>query len=471
MKSNFQPLSLRHVILLGFFVSFIPLCLLLWKSNTIQRDVSLSSIQFTKTSINNVRIAVEMDSLLVDIERVIRQFLILKSDPLFGLAQTNIKNYSQLISDVCNSEFDQSEFCEQQKLDIESLSSSFVSSGQDTLDYLFTALKKRQSLMMVNLWEYLDISTKQQQNYIEQQQKIVNIWLVIIAMATFLLVFLISGRMAAPVKQLEEKIKAIGSGERNKGEPIETFSGPNEFRNIFDKLIWLAARLDQLEALRQSFLRHASHEFKTPLSSIQEGCSILSEELAGPLTEQQKEVLNLLEGSTFRLKNLTEQLLEYNYFLQQQEPSLEYLDPRDVLETVKNSHELTILARDQRLTIECTPSKIFTDHKLFTRIVENLLSNAQAYGEQGGKVHIQLHQDTTHFHLSVANTGPRISQLHLSHLLEPFYRAEVPRHDSLRGSGLGLSIVNDCARLLGGHVELNGDDEFDFKATVTLPIY
>ncbi|MDX1473614.1 MAG: hypothetical protein R3309_05545, partial [Reinekea sp.] len=73
--------SLRHLILLGFFVSLIPLSLLLWQSNAIQRQVSTSSIAFTNNSINTVRLAVETDNLLIDIERGIRQYLILNSDP------------------------------------------------------------------------------------------------------------------------------------------------------------------------------------------------------------------------------------------------------------------------------------------------------------------------------------------------------------------------------------------------------
>ncbi|WP_411743600.1 sensor histidine kinase [Reinekea sp.] len=412
-----------------------------------------------------------MDSLLVDIERVIRQYLILSSEPLAGLAHANIEKYNQLTRLVCTSDVEQSEFCERQNPDINKLESSFVSSQQGELDALFSTLKTRQAQMMKRLWQYLDVSTQQQQEYTEQQQKLVNRWLTAIAFATFFLVVLISGRMAAPVKQLEEKIKAIGSGERQDDNHLDAFSGPNEFKAIFEKLIWLETRLDQLEALRQSFLRHASHEFKTPLSSIQEGCSILNEELAGPLTAQQKEVLSLLEGSTYRLRNLTEQLLEYNYFLQQQEPDLVELNPQEILSQLKSNHDLSFKARQQELNIECTASQFSTDHKLFTRIVENLLSNAQAYGDQGGKVHIQFKQNLTYFQLRVANTGPKVSQQHLSHLLEPFYRAELPRYDSMRGSGLGLSIVNDCARLLGGHVELGSDEEFDFVASVTLPIY
>jgi len=472
MKPYFQLSSLKHLVLLGFFISLIPLYLLLWQSNAIQREVSLSSISFTKQSINFVRTAVEMDGLLVDIERAVKQFIILESKPFERLAITNINHYQSLVKDLCtDNDLKLDDFCSGQLSDITTLSEHFTLSEQEELDLVFQVLRKRQSEMMERLWLFLDDSTEDQQKYADDQQALINVWLIGIATVSFFLVVLISGRIAAPVKQLEEKIKTIGSGKQLGNEAVETFSGPNELRMIYEKLNWLAARLEQLESLRQSFLRHASHEFKTPLSSIQEGCSILSEQLAGPLTKQQGEVLALLEESTHRLRHLTEQLLDYNYLLQQQEPELEELNPSEFLEKISSGYDQSLSKRQQRLSIDCNLTSICTDHKLFTRIVENLLSNAQAYGVQNGKVCVQLKQIQSSVVLIIANTGPKISKEHTDHLFEPFYRAGIPRHDALRGTGLGLSIVNDCARLLGGHVELIELASFDFAVKVEFPVY
>jgi two-component system sensor histidine kinase GlrK len=471
MKKAYRPSSLRHLILLGFFVSLIPLCLLIWQSNSIQKKVSASSIQFTNLSISSVRVAVEMDNLLVDIERGIRQFVILQSESLVDLANINLENYLSLLDEFCAIHpVSDVEFCKPQKAEVSSLLLSFTAIDPTSIDTLFSTLRARQNTMMENLWLYLELSTKQQKIYADEQQVRVNRWLVGIALVTFVLVVLISGRVAAPVKQLEEKINAIGSRQQTDSVG-DDFSGPYELRNIFEKLQWLEARLVQLEALRQSFLRHASHEFKTPLSSIKEGCSILSEELAGPVTKSQKEVISLLDESALRLGHLTEQLLDYNYFLQQQEPNLSDINADRLFKELQRNHLLAFTNREQVLTSECTVQKIRTDRILFTRIIENLLSNAQAYGGQRGKVLIQLSQQGEFLTLRVANTGPKISANDLEHLLEPFYRADVPRYDSLRGSGLGLSIVNDCARLLGGQVELMADDDYDFIAKVTLPVY
>ncbi len=472
MTLRMQLPSLRHLILLGFFVSLIPLSLLLWQSNAIQRQVSTSSIAFTNNSINTVRLAVETDNLLIDIERGIRQYLILNSDPLIDLARTNIDKYESLLDDLCTLNNTQlAEFCTQQKQDIATLSRTFTTRQQDVLNTEFQTLKKRQTNMMQTLWLFLDDATQEQQTYVSRQQTRANTWLLVIAFVTFCLVVILSRRLAAPVKQLDEKINAIGTGHKRETEKTDSFSGPKEFRHIFAKLVWLDARLQQLEATRQSILRHASHEFKTPLSSILESCSILNDELTGPLTPQQREVITLLEESTLRLQDLTEQLLDYNRFLQQQKPNITDVNPSALLAQIAGDHELLLRKRQQQLTVDCALKEIQTDNTLFTRIVENLLSNAQAYGEQAGRIRIHFYQQGSTLILNVANTGPRIATAHLAHLLEPFYRADVPRHDSLRGNGLGLSIVNDCARLLGGHVELGNDDNFDFMARVTLPIY
>ena len=470
MSIRFQPSSLRQLILIGFFISLIPLAVLLWQSTKVLRQVSRSSIAYSQQSINLVRNAEEMDDLLIDIERAIKQFTIVKTDALADLAHGHLSKYLDLLNRLCQlPPIDLDSFCRSQQQQIAMLNANFPAMELKQLDPVFTLTRQQQQQLMTSVWTYLDQSIEDQRLYVEKQQRRMNILLVSLVLATFALIVLMSGRLAAPVKQLEEKIKLLGAGENVHGSKNEKFVGPEEFRLIYERLNWLSARLEQLESLRQAFLRHAAHELKTPLSSIKEGCSILSEQLAGPLTQQQVEVIKLLDEGVDRLRHLTDQLLDYNYLLQQTSPALVHLNPNDMIQECLSLYDLAFRKRQQEITVECLLPDIRSDHKLFTRILDNLLSNAQAYGEQNGKVLIHLSAQNQNAVLVVANTGVRVPADQGPLLFKPFHRGGAVRQDAIKGTGLGLSIVHDCARLLGGNAELLDSEQYQFGIVVSLP--
>ncbi|HEY9043071.1 MAG TPA: HAMP domain-containing sensor histidine kinase, partial [Rheinheimera sp.] len=228
--------------------------------------------------------------------------------------------------------------------------------------------------------------------------------------------------------------------------------------------------LQQLEALRLILLRHASHELKTPLSSIREGCSLLSEQLVGPLNPQQLEVVGLLNGSADRLSVLTEQLLDYNRLLQQAKPEPDWHSPQQLLTDCFNDHALSLQQRGQSIDLSCQLSAIYTDATLFRRILDNLINNAQAYGSQNSPVWVKLYQQEHQLFLDVANNGNPIPTALREKLFEPFQRGTTPRFDAVQGSGLGLSIVADCARLLGGHADIVDVIYADVCIRVRLPL-
>jgi two-component system sensor histidine kinase GlrK len=81
---------------------------------------------------------------------------------------------------------------------------------------------------------------------------------------------------------------------------------------VGERIIWLSERLSWLESQRHQFLRHISHELKTPLASMREGTELLADQVVGPLTAEQKEVVAILDDSSRNLQKLIEQLLDYN---------------------------------------------------------------------------------------------------------------------------------------------------------------
>ncbi len=124
------------------------------------------------------------------------------------------------------------------------------------------------------------------------------------------LVLLFTRMIIGPVKGIERMINRLGEGKSL--DDAALFTGPRELRSVGKRIIWLSERLAWLESQRHQFLRHLSHELKTPLTSMREGTELLADRVVGPLTPEQQEIVEILDNSSRNLQKLIEQLLDYN---------------------------------------------------------------------------------------------------------------------------------------------------------------
>ncbi|MBU0911574.1 MAG: HAMP domain-containing histidine kinase [Gammaproteobacteria bacterium] len=467
MRMPVQPASLRQFVLLSFFMALIPLGVLLWQSHSALSDVSRYAIAEAESSVANVRRAENMQKLVNDIERSVLQFSILKTDALSQLAATHLNNYQQNLGSVCLN-LGQPVLCAQQQKQLELLFASYLHESNEELSPILQRIRQQQVQLTQVIWALLEQRLQQQQVYAEEAQSHLAWQTVALVVLTLLMVLWASARITAPVKMLDTMIRSIGQASHH--FPHDKVDGPRELTELGEQLRWLASRLQQLEALRLILLRHASHELKTPLSSIREGCALLNEQLVGPLNPQQMEVVSLLNGSADRLSVLTEQLLDYNKLLQQAKPEFGWHDSETLLQNCFNDHALSLQQREQTIVLDCQLPRIYTDSMLFRRILDNLINNAQAYGAEGSNVWVNLRLHDKFMLLDVANNGTPIPAELRAKLFEPFQRGKAPRFDAVQGSGLGLSIVADCARLLGGLAEIIDVSYADVCIQVRLPL-
>lgn len=468
-----KRIPLKYLVLVGFLISLIPLAVFVWRSTVIQKNVSLSWQELTDNSIESVRIAVELESLLVEIKRSTKQSVILQTESITLLADENIGRYQNGIKKfILVSPDNLGTLNEDQQSNINQLKETYKNVDKQALNSLLATLSRNQSEIMRHLWDHIDNAQAQQIISGQQKQEQVMLALLGVSFLTFLLLIGLSSQVAAPVNVLKKKISELGQQKQGKLIKSSPFNGPKELLEINVQLDRLTLRLTKLEMLRQSFLRHASHEFKTPLASIMESCAILKDEISGPLTKTQKEVVNILEDCSQNLKHLTEQLLEYNYLLQNSNPNVVMHYGYSLIDESIKRHEQFFTKRKLHIIKKCQREAIYTDAKLFTRIIDNLLNNAHVYSFEGGNVLIELSKDVKSDGciIVVANTGPTVPVAQRNMILEPFYRSDVARHDSLPGTGLGLSIVRDCAHLLNGSVEFVDMPNFDFAIKIILPI-
>jgi len=255
-----------------------------------------------------------------------------------------------------------------------------------------------------------------------------------------------------PLLQVEKAIAKLGSGGFQDRIQI---SGPKDLVNLGERLDWLRDRLQSLEKQRSSFLRHVSHELKTPLAAIRESASLLDDGVIGELTDQQKNILEIQINNTSRLQNLIDQLLRHHldsFSVIGTMPSATKLNL--LIDEVLEAHEIPI--RTARLEIEKKLERVtVTANKEQLRvIIDNLLSNAIKYSPLGGTIEIDLRTEESTVILEIEDEGPGVPPEQSEQIFEAFFQGSLPESDLYQGSGLGLAIVKEYVEINGGKIEL-----------------
>src|SRR4029077_20259370 len=114
--------------------------------------------------------------------------------------------------------------------------------------------------------------------------------------------------IARPIAQIDSAIRQLGSADFE--HPIRV-SGPADLQSLGERLDWLRRRLTELEAQKNRFLRHLSHDLKTPLAALREGTELLNDQVAGPLAPPQRQVVAIMRDNSVKLQPLIEELLGY----------------------------------------------------------------------------------------------------------------------------------------------------------------
>ncbi|VFS56796.1 Sensor histidine kinase GlrK [Leminorella grimontii] len=203
---------------------------------------------------------------------------------------------------------------------------------------------------------------------------------------------------------------------------------------------------------------------------MREGTELLLDQVAGPLTEDQKDVVAILDNSSRDLQRLIEQLLDYNRYQADARTEKSHIDLELMASEVIAAHSLP--ARAKLMTTECrlAQSECWAESPLLKRVLDNLYSNAVHYGEESGTIWIVSQRVGQMIQIDVANTGEKILPQEKAMLFEPFYQGSRQRKGAVKGSGLGLSIARDCIRQMEGELHLVDVDYADVCFRIELPL-
>jgi two-component system, NtrC family, sensor histidine kinase GlrK len=260
---------------------------------------------------------------------------------------------------------------------------------------------------------------------------------------------LIVGR---PLRHLDRAINDIGHG--NISHPI-TVRGPHDLERLGKQLEWLRLRLLEVAQERNRFLRHMSHELKTPLANIREGTELLMDGAVGELDTAQREVAAILRDNGIKLQRMIENLLSFSAW-QTSSIGLETSEfrLRPVVKQVLENQQLTLLSQRVRLDVQVEDVTLAADRSKIRLILENLVSNAVKYSPKGGTIHIKAVTEANSLIINVADNGPGIPKEDRDHVFEAFYTGRAARTTAVKGTGIGLSVVLEFVAAHGGTVEI-----------------
>ena len=273
---------------------------------------------------------------------------------------------------------------------------------------------------------------------------------------TLVVVLAVTFWIGRPLRQIDRAISELGRGTFS--HPI-VVSGPLDLERLGRQLEWLRQRLLDLAQERNRFLRHMSHELKTPLANIREGTDLLMDGAVGELESGQREVTAILRDNGIKLQRLIENLLSFSAW-QSQSLGLELSEfrARPLIKQVLENQQLTLLSQRVRLDVKVDDLTLYADRGKLRLILENLLSNAIKYSPRGGSIHVRAHADGEVFVLDVADSGPGIPAEDRARIFDAFYTGK-PSASSVKGTGIGLSVVMEFVTVHGGSVEIV-DGEF-----------
>ena len=261
--------------------------------------------------------------------------------------------------------------------------------------------------------------------------------------------------LARPFKRLERAIIVLG--ENRLDEPID-IRGPSDVRRVSEQLEWLRLRLTELDADKARFLRHVSHELKTPLAALREGVSLLEEGVTGALNPAQREVAQILQQNTVALQGQIEALLRFNAAaFEARQLHRERVALLPLIEEQVYAQRLQWQAQGLEVRTEGEDLQVTADRTKLGTAVANLLSNAIRFSARGGLITLRVSSEPGVARIEIADAGPGIAQGDRQRIFEPFFRGERQPEHAVKGTGIGLSIVQEYIAAHGGRVELLSD--------------
>src|SRR5438552_1001140 len=212
--------------------------------------------------------------------------------------------------------------------------------------------------------------------------------------------------ISRPIAALDASIRQLGGADFSREITVR---GPEDLQSLGERLDWLRRRLAELEAEKNRFLRHLSHELKTPLTVLREGAELLNDQVGGPLAPPQRQVVAIMRDNSVKLQRL----------------------------------ELDL----DKVSVEADPEKLRS-------IIDNLLGNAVKFTPSGGTIRVLTRAAEREAMVDVIDTGPGVPLEERESIFDSFFRGRAKESGRIEGTGLGLAIAREFVEAHGGRISV-----------------
>ena len=310
--------------------------------------------------------------------------------------------------------------------------------------------------------------------YIETLVPSLMLAVVVAMVVSFFIAGSFSASLTRPLNEIAENLRKVDRGEK------ETFMKHykyDELNVITDSMNEMTTeingyvkKLEMEKIIRQEFFTNASHELKTPLTSIKGYTELLG---SGIVTKEEvrRDFLGRIEKEVDHMTNLINDILMISK-LEANEVELkkEKLQLYPLVSEVIESVSPMAYDYDVKIYTECKPLRVEANDQHMRELISNLLVNAIKYNKPGGSVRLSITSEGKNMILVVSDTGVGIPKEAQSRVFERFYRVDKGRSRKIGGTGLGLSIVKHIINYYDGDIRIDSKVDIGTTFTARLPI-
>lgn len=267
----------------------------------------------------------------------------------------------------------------------------------------------------------------------------------------------------APLRELTEATDRIARGDYSARINLKS---PAELKRLSDKFNHMAAEIGSVEMLRNDFINNFSHEFKTPIVSIQGFAELL--ELNDLTPEERAEYIHIIIDESSRLVSLASNILTLSKVEQQTIlTGLTYFNVSEQIRRVIALLNKKWSAKNIMITFDCAEYDIMGNEELLKQVWINLTDNAIKFSPARETVNIEIRETKQHLVFSFTNKGEEIPSAAIPHIFDKFYQADTSH--ATQGNGLGLTIASKIVELHGGTLKVVDSCADRTTFEVTLP--
>lgn len=399
--------------------------------------------------------------LIIDYDREIRNYLselsTIIQNPDNLIIVNNIKskylNYFNLVTDKSLNS-------------LSPKSSSIIKAKKETiLDELFSVLKE--------LEDYARRSAKEKITQVHEAGKRAVTLTIIVTISSILIGLFVSiittKSIVHPLSLIKKQMKKIAQGSFESKVDI---TSPSELKELAETFNYMAAKLREVDKMKNDFYAVMSHELRTPLTSIKEGSKILMDGIIGDLSDKQKMILDIISKESKRLIEMVNNILDlskleagmvrFNFT----EVELDSLIKRVI-------YELTPLAESKHIKIETDFSGsdiINVDPERMMHVMRNLIGNAIKFTPENGTITIKTERVDNNVIVSIKDTGAGIPREYIDRIFDKFTQVNSSKYQHMKGTGIGLSIVKHIIHAHGGTVWVESREGQGSTFYVSLPL-